>query len=223
MRFINDNQIDLTGRKISFIPNSSGGYNVKVSSGSMSSADGNSLGPVPIRSRKVNFTSGFSFAFYGIPYTSLYVDGCGSLGFKKAGFPSGDVVSALGGAPAIIPFEASCAQEVKTLQTPDRLTVTWKTPSGYRIDTQVNLLKNGTIEFLYGERKYSDLSLDYGLTGISPGKTDISNLELVNFSNVSTLRGTAKTAFFEEFRPILLMDRSAAIGQWQEFSDSFVF
>jgi hypothetical protein len=52
--FFPRNPFDLTGRKISFIPNGSGGYDVKVSSGTISGDEGVSLGPVPIRSKKVS-------------------------------------------------------------------------------------------------------------------------------------------------------------------------
>jgi hypothetical protein len=122
--FFPRNPFDLTGRKISFIPNGSGGYDVKVSSGTISGDEGVSLGPVPIRSKKVAFKSGFSFPFYGVNYSSVFVDGCGSLGFQKAGFPSGDPLAALGGPPVIVPLEASCAEQVNALQTPDKFAIT---------------------------------------------------------------------------------------------------
>jgi hypothetical protein len=209
--FFPRNPFDLTGRKISFIPNGTGGYDVKVSSGSISTTQGRSI-PVSSNSKRINFTSGFSFPYYGVTYTSLLVNGCGNVSFGAKGVSCNSVIGYLVGPPIIVPFEGSFPDEVQILQTPTKFAVSWTTSSPdspARPNSQVNLLKNGTIELLY-EGDYKD----GGRTGISPGNITTSDLKLVNFSSGSTLHGGPKTAFFEEFRPEPQVDLIAVL---QEF------
>lgn len=165
--FFPRNPFDLIGRKISFIPNGTGGYDVKVSSGNISDTQGQNI-PVSSNSKRINFNSGFSFPFYGVTYTSLLVNGCGNVTFGQRGSSCNSVYGYLVGPPIIVPFEGSYPQEVRILQTPTKFSVTWKTATSpdfpARPNSQVNLLKNGTIEFLYGG-DYTDGGANRNLTG----------------------------------------------------------
>lgn len=211
--FFPRNPFDLIGRKISFIPNRNGGYDVKVSAGSLSASRGNNI-PVTSESKRIIFTSGFSFTYFGVTYTSLLVNGCGNVTFGQKGTSCNSLFGYLTGPPVILPFEGSYPDEVQIQQSATKFTITWRTvspDSPVRPNSQLNLLKNGTIEFLYGGNPAND-----GRTGISPGNATSSDLQLVNFSAGSTHHGKAKTAFFEEFRSETQVDLIAVLHEFHE-------
>src|SRR5262249_33158662 len=150
---ISPNRFDLAGKKISYTVNPAGGYNLKVSAGSVSANQGNPIVEGDDTSKAVPFSSGFSFPYYGKTYLTVFINSDGNLTFTKPDHASIDrsISRAVSGPPRICPFFADLnpgvSGHVNVLQTATKFTVTWNAVPDFDqtgFDTfQVNLFKNG--------------------------------------------------------------------------------
>ena len=175
------NPVDLSGRIIRFDPASPSGYNVSVKSGGIDSDMGSALSINDDDTRKVPFNAGFTFPFFGVTYSDLYVNSNGNLTFGRgdsqggidAGIFGQDLSDFLKGAPRIAALFAdlnpvsSGGVYVKTLA--DRTVVTWSRVYLYgsnAVNTlQIALYAGGAVELAYGE-----IGGPYqAVVGISPG------------------------------------------------------
>jgi hypothetical protein len=218
---IQPNPFDLAGRKITFSPNPAGGYDVSVSAGAVTGAAGTQLLLRDDDGRRVGFTSGFLFPFYGKKYKAVFVNTDGNLTFKRRDIASTsrDIFRILAGPPRIAPFfhdlNPETAGTIRTIQTPTRFSVVWDQvsewmDSGSNSNTfQVNLYKTGRIEFIYGHT----VDTRAPIVGVSQGKTTFSNLLMVNFSSGTSLKGITRT-LLERFATSQEVDYSAVINEF---------
>ncbi|MCI0414402.1 hypothetical protein L0222_16625 [bacterium] len=220
---ITPNVFDMKGKKITFTRNPQGGFDVKVGAGSISGNQGTAIVLTDDDSEKVNFTNGFNFQFYGTTYNSVFLNTDGNLTFKQSDFASTarDIFRVITGPPRIAPFFQDLNPQVKgqvlVLQSSTKFTVTWNEVSefldaGSNSNTfQLNLFKNGNIEFIYA----SKIDTRAAIVGICPGNTSFSNVKLVNYSSISTLAGV-KTAVLERFAARQEVDFTALINEFYQ-------
>lgn len=215
------NPFDLIGKKIQFQRTSAGDYTVKAGGGTVSATQGSPLALQDDDTKQVNFTSGFSFPLYGKTYTSVFINSDGNLTFTSGDNASTqrDVLRVLSGPPRLAGFFQDLNPQVRgkvnVLQTATRFTVTWNDVTQYlnagtNSNTfQINLYKNGNIDFVYG----SKVDTKEAVIGLSPGNTTVSNLRLVNYSSVTSLTGV-KGAVLENFIRFLTIDFTALINEF---------
>lgn len=217
------NLFDLPGKKITFSRNPVGGYNVKVTGGVVAATQGNPITLSDDDFRRIGFTRGFNFPFYSATYTAVFLNSDGNLTFRngdRASTPR-DVLRVVGGSPRIAPFfedlNPTLKGTIRVLQTPTKFSVTWNDISqfldfGTNSNTfQVNLFKNGNIEFIYGSR----MDTKSAVVGISQGNSTVSNLRLVNYSGVRSLTGV-RTVILERFATSPNIDYTALVNEFHQ-------
>lgn len=218
---IQPNPFDLKGKKITFKKNPAGGFDIKVTAGSVSGTQGSAVALDDDASALVNFTSGFSFSYFGTTYNSVFINSDGNLTFKSADNASTarDAFRILSGPPRIaalfLDLDPSAGGNVNVLQSGTKVTITWNgVPEFGKVNSntfQVNLFKNGNIEIIFSDT----VAAKEGITGISPGNTSSSNLRFVNYSSVTNLTGI-KTAVLERFASSSDIDYTALVNEFHE-------
>ncbi len=220
---ITPNLFDLKGKKVTFTRNAQGTFDIKVGSGSVSGNQGSVITLTDDDSEQVAFTNGFNFKFYGATYTSVFINTDGNLTFKQPDSASTarDVFRVLTGPPRLAAFfqdlNPQARGQVRVLQSASKFTVTWNDVSEFlNIGTnsntfQINLFKNGNIEFIYASRIESKAAV----VGVCPGNTTFSNLKFVNYSNITTLPNV-KSAVLERFAERQEVDFAALINEFYQ-------
>jgi hypothetical protein len=204
----------LTGKKVTFARNAGGGYSVKTGGGSLSSSQGNPVSLTDDDTTQINFSSGFSFSFYGKAYNSVFLNSDGNLTFTKGdtAITERDPFRALSGPPRIAPFfqdlNPAAKGTVHVFQSGERLTITWNGVSQFFSGTQTNsntfqvtLFKNGNVEFIYS----SEMETKEAVVGIFPGPGSITGATFVNFSSPKGLTNI-NAAILERFATIASID-----------------
>lgn len=143
-------------------------------------------------SQLVNFTMGFTFPFYGIVYTSVFVNANGNLTFEQLSnnaLPS--FQEFIDGPPRISPFwidlDTTCLPSTNGVfvkQLPDRLIVTYlrdayfPCPNHPQINTfQVVLFNTGLIRFAYSTLDNNlPLGSSFPLVGVASGSGGPSSI-----------------------------------------------
>lgn len=188
------NPLDLTNATIRFEPAIPAGYSVSARPTLLDTDMGNLLSLGDDETRQVAFTSGFTFRFFGVAYTELYVNSNGNLTFgrgdARGGVDTGiygqELSDFLYGPPRIAALfndlnPASGGGIFVKVQS-DRLVVTWNRVflfAGSTINTfQIILFANGAIELAYSD----SVSARQGVVGISPGGSG-APLSVVDFSH----------------------------------------
>lgn len=220
---ITPNVFDLKGKKITYTRNAQGAFDIKVGPGSVSTNQGNAIALTDDDSEQIGFTNGFNFKFYGATYNSVFINTDGNLTFKQPdNAPTDrDVFRMLTGPPRIAPFfqdlNPQLSGQVRVLQSSTKFTVTWNEVSefldfGANSNTfQVNLFKNGNIEFIFASR----MDTRSGIVGICPGNTTFANLKFVNYSNITTLLNV-KSGVLERFAERQEVDFTALINEFYQ-------
>jgi hypothetical protein len=217
---IQRNLFDLTNKKIIFTRNSPADFNIRITGGAVAATQGNIITLGDDNSRRIGFTSGFSFPFYGSHYTAVFVNSDGNLTFRTGDRASTarDVLRVVTGPPRIAPFfhdmNSSARGTIRVLQTATKFAVTWNDVTEFRDfgtnsnTFQINLFKNGNIEFIYG----SKVDTKDPVVGISPGNSTVANLRLVNYSsvNLTAIRG----AVIERFATSQDVDYTAVVNEF---------
>jgi hypothetical protein len=221
------NEFDLYAKKVSFIPVPSGGYTVQVSPGEVSDQRGTQP-----KQEKLDFGSGFRFPFYGKKYSSVYIRKCGDLAFEPTSGSCGDLVSAYSDAPRIIatnyPGSFCSPTNIYIQRASDHFTVTYDFTydcdyySPRQFGTfQINLFRNGTIEFLSKGSIYTGGS---SLTGISPGGLELKDVRMTDYSNTPSTQIDSHTAVFERFADVANIDFEALLQQFHnQYKDDYDF
>lgn len=214
------NPFDMSGKKVALQRTAAGDFTMKVTPGTVSATQGTPIALGDDASKQVAFNSGFSFPFFGTTYTSVFVNSDGNLTFKSGDNASTprDTFRFLIGPPRLAPFfqdmNPSVRGKINVLQSASKFTVTWNDVteylnSGSNSNTfQINLFKNGNVEFIYGS-----LASTEAIVGISPGNASVASLKIVNYSTVSTLTGI-KGPLMERFVKLLTMDIVAIINEF---------
>jgi len=220
---ITPNVFDLKGKKITYTLNPQGAFDIKVGPGSISGNQGNAITLSDDDSEQISFSNGFNFKFYGATYNSVFINSDGNLTFKQPDNASTarDIFRVITGPPRVAPFfqdlNPAGHGQVRVLQSSTKFTVTWNEVSeflniGSNSNTfQINLFKNGNIEFIFATR----MDTRAGIVGVCPGNTTFANLKFVNYSNISTLPNV-KSAVLERFAERQEVDFTSLINEFYQ-------
>jgi hypothetical protein len=172
------NPYDLRGIDVTFARNGSGGYDLRRSDRQFQSAVGEKIPLGDDDSARVALP--FSFPFYAARYAELFVNSDGNVTFGVEEHASSDrnVARFLTGPPRIAPIfddlDPSTAGGVYRRTDGDALLITWcDVPefdsSTRRMNVQLRLAADGTIDFVYG----TVLDPSAAVVGVSPGETGV--------------------------------------------------
>jgi hypothetical protein len=172
------NAFDLRNVTISFARNGSGGYDARRSDRAFQSSVGEKIALQDDDSARLAMP--FAFPFYGGRYAETFLNSDGNLTFVEEDHASTDrnVARFLTGPPRIAPLfddlDPSSAGGVFRRTDGDALLVTWcDVPEfdrpGSRVNVQLRLAADGTIDFVYG----ATVSPTSAVVGVSPGETGI--------------------------------------------------
>ena len=177
------NSFDLRGAAVRFTPNGAGGYDAQRIEAGFRPTLGQQVTLTDDDSSPA--TIAFNFPFYGQAQTAAFVNSDGNVTFGEGDVASTErnVARLLTGAPRVAPFLAdldpSTGGRVFVNAAADQYSVTWCSVRGFdsqlTITTQMTLLPDGTIEFVYA----GGASLSDAVVGVSPGRTgDFTPLDL---------------------------------------------
>ena len=186
---------DLRGKSFEFQPTGTATYRAAATSKAFEATGGTSIVLTDDDSKLVNL--GFSFTFYGLSYTSLYVNSDGNLTFVSLDKESNDrdLARFSSGPPRIGPFFNDLDPTggvVSFRNDSDGTIFIWdKVPEFERANTNsfsVKLFKNGNIEFVYDAK----VDAEFAVVGISPG-ANLGGIRAVKFSSDLPLEGLTGT------------------------------
>jgi hypothetical protein len=170
------NAFDLRNAGVRFTRNGSGGYDARRIDAAFRAALGQQLTLADDDTTAVPVA--FAFPYFGTTQTQAFVNSDGNVTFGEGDLASTerDVARFLTGPPRVSPFLAdldpSSAGRIFVNAAANVYTVTWCVVRGFdstrTITTQMSLLPDGTIEFVYGG---DTPSLGDAVIGVSPGRT----------------------------------------------------
>jgi hypothetical protein len=209
------NSFDLRGVGVRFTRNGSGGYDARRIDGAFRGTLGRQLTLTDDDSASAPVA--FSFPFYGGSQTQAFVNSDGNVTFGQGDADSTErnVARLLTGPPRVALFLAdldpSAGGRVFVNAAADRYTVTWCGVRGFdsqrAITTQMTLLPDGAIEFVYGTEA---TSLSDAVIGVSPGRT--GDFTPVNLSDPGPNGGDA--AVGERFAARAQLDNVAVVQKF---------
>jgi hypothetical protein len=172
------NPYDLRGIDVTFARNGSGGYDLRRSDRQFQSAVGDRIPIGDDESARVALP--FTFPFYAGRYADLFVNSDGNVTFGVEEHASSDrnVARFLTGPPRVAPIfddlDPSTGGGVYRRVDGDALLITWcDVPefdaSTRRVNVQLRLAADGTIDFVYGTM----LTPSAAVVGVSPGESGI--------------------------------------------------
>ena len=186
------NSYDLRGAGIRFTRNGAGGYDARRIDGTFRGTLGRQLSLADDDTESAPVA--FNFPFYGNGQTQAFVNSDGNVTFGAGDIASTerDVARLMTGPPRVAPFftdlDPSAGGRIYVNAAADRYTVTWCTVRGFdsqrTITTQMTLLPDGTIEFIYGNEA---VNLSEAVVGVSPGRT--GDFTPVNLSDAGPTGG----------------------------------
>lgn len=209
------NAFDLRNAGVRFTRNGSGGYDARRIDPSFRQTLGRqlTLGDDAAASAPLSFT----FNFYGTARNDAFVNSDGNITFGEEDVASTErnVARFLTGPPRVSPFLAdldpSTAGRVFVNATSDIYSVTWCNVRGFEstrtITTQLSLLPDGSIEFVYGN---NSPVLGDAVVGVSPGRT--GDFTPVNLSETNPVGGPA--AVGERFAASAQLDTVALVRKF---------
>jgi hypothetical protein len=172
------NAFDLRNLAVTFARNGSGGYDARRSDRAFQSSVGERVTLQDDDSARLPLP--FAFPFYAGRYTETFINSDGNLTFVAEEHASTDrnVARFLTGPPRIAllfdDLDPSAAGGVFRRTDGDALLVTWCDVPEFdrptnRVNVQLRLAADGTIDFVYGET----VSPTGAVVGVSPGETGI--------------------------------------------------
>ncbi len=209
------NTFDLRNSGVRFTRNGSGGYDARridpvfrQTLGKQLTLGDDAATPAPLA---------FTFNFYGTSRTDAFVNSDGNVTFgeEDAASTERNVARFLTGPPRVSPFLAdldpSTAGRIYVNAGSDVYSVTWCSVRGFdstrTITTQLSLLPDGTIEFIYGT---NTPILGDAVVGVSPGRT--GDFTPVNLSEPGPSGGPA--AVGERFAGSAQLDTVALLQKF---------
>jgi hypothetical protein len=209
------NSYDLRGAGVRFTRNGSGGYDARRINGAFRGTLGRQLTLTDDDSTAASLT--FNFPFYDTSRSDAFINSDGNVTFGQGDADSTErnVARLLTGAPRVAPFLAdldpTAGGRIFVNAAADQYTVTWCTVRGFdsqrTITTQMTLLPDGTIEFIYGNET---VSLSDAVIGVSPGRT--GEFTPVNLSDQGPNGGSA--AVGERFAGRAQLDNVAVLQKF---------
>jgi hypothetical protein len=170
------NAFDLRNAGVRFTRNGGGGYDARRIDAAFRATLGQQLTLADDDTAAAPVA--FAFPYFGTTETQAFVNSDGNVTFGEGDLASTerDVARFLTGPPRVSPFLAdldpSTAGRIYVNAAADVYTVTWCVVRGFdstrTITTQMSLLPDGTIEFVYGG---DTPSLGDAVIGVSPGRT----------------------------------------------------
>lgn len=219
------NAFDLKAAGLTFVRNTSGGYDARSGDATFKPTLGQrlSLGD----DQSASFTIPFSATFFGAAYTSAFVNSDGNVTFQAADAASTErsVTRFLTGPPRVSLYFAdldpSAGGGIFVHTQADFFTVTWCNVPGFddsrKLTAQLVVQRDGQVDF-----KYADTTtLVDAVVGLSPGATNVFAPVDLARSSSGTLAGGAG-AVGERFAEAPDIDL-AALGQkfYQTHGDLF--
>ena len=209
------NTFDLRNSGVRFSPNGSGGYDARRIDPNFRQTLGKQL--TLGDDAAVSAPVGFNFNFYGTGRNDAFVNSDGNITFGEEDVASTErnVARFLTGPPRVSPFLAdldpSTAGRIFVNATAAVYSVTWCSVRGFdstrTITTQLSLLPDGSIEFIYGN---NTPILGDAVVGVSPGRT--GDFTPVNLSENGPSGGTA--AVGERFAASAQLDTVALLRKF---------
>lgn len=199
------NPFNLAGRSFRFEPAGSTAYKISATSAILDTSRTTSIvGLTDDDSREIS--TGFTFEYYGVSYSSVLVNSDGNLTFLQgdSAHTDRDLWRFTSGPPRIGPFFMDLNPEqggrILFRRDADGLLFVWDSVPQYSSGApskfnsfSVKLFKDGNIEFSYGQRMDSNDAV----VGISPGGSQggISAVKLLNDPPTAALEGTLVEVF----------------------------
>ncbi|MBA3641175.1 MAG: hypothetical protein H0W53_18285 [Acidobacteria bacterium] len=211
------NTFDLRNAGVRFTRNGSGGYDARKIDPTFRQTLGRQLTLGDDASASAPLSVNFNF--YGTPRADAFVNSDGNITFGEEDVASTErnVARFLTGPPRVSPFLAdldpSTAGRIFVNATSDIYSVTWCTVRGFEstrtITTQLSLLPDGSIEFIYGN---NSPILGDAVVGVSPGRT--GDFTPVNLSEPGPTGGSA--AVGERFAASPQLDTVALLRKFYQ-------
>jgi hypothetical protein len=221
------NSFDLRNVAVTFARNGSGGYDARRSDRAFQSQVGERIALQDDDSARLALA--FAFPFYGGRYADAFVNSDGNVTFGVEEHASTDrnVARFLTGPPRIAALfddlDPSSAGGVFRRTDGDALLVTWcdvpefDSPAN-RVNVQVRLAADGTIDFIYG----GTLSPTSAVVGVSPGETGIFTPVDVSAVGAAGTLGGGSGAVGERFSSRQELDFVALLQKfYQSHTDDF--
>ncbi|MEK7560417.1 MAG: Ig-like domain-containing protein [Patescibacteria group bacterium] len=153
--------------------------------------------------KDIIFTSGFTFPFYGLTRTHIFVNSNGRLTFNAGDTGYVESTAELNEQPQIallfVDLSPDATGTMRYTQFPDKFVIDWNGIPEYPGDAtsgsntfSATLYNNGRIELVY-----SGITAKNGIVGIAPGGSP--TLTPVNFSATPTFSTTGVVPIFEQF------------------------
>jgi hypothetical protein len=193
------NLFDLPGRAFLFEPSGDGAYRVSAVQTQFSGGGT----PVVLKDDDSSLQNlGFTFSFYGKPYTAVQLNSDGNLTFVQADTSSDarDIGRFSSGPPRIGPLftdlDPSAGGTVSVRQDSDGIAFVWTQVPNFGIPSRnsfsAKLYRSGNIEFVFGGVNSTD-----EVTGISPGAgyDTFSAVDYTGDTPTGSLRGTIAEIF----------------------------
>ena len=207
------NLFDLDGLTLLFTPNDSGGYDVDTTTFTFYTALDINLNAGDDTNHPVNFTSGFSFSYFGTSWDSVYVRSNGNVTFGslEGTSPAWNPADLFLEIPIIAAYfgdlDPAVAGGVFVKQDIDKFIITWNNlPEFGRSNSntiQLVLFDDSTFQFSYNGMEIATPVHGESLVGINSGAAD-PTLKAVSFSNYPIDGGSADL-LFEFFRPASIL------------------
>jgi hypothetical protein len=189
------NAFDLRSTAWLFSRNGSGGYDIRRSDRAFQSSVGDKVALGDDASTRVALP--FTFPFYAGRYTEAFLNSDGNVTFVSEDHASTDrnIARFLTGPPRIAPIfddldPSAAGSGVYRRTDGDALIVTWCSvpefdSSSNRVNVQLRLGSDGSIEFIYG----ATVDPTSAVVGVSPGETGIFSPVNVSAASASTIAG----------------------------------
>jgi hypothetical protein len=182
------NYFDLKGKAVRLTPVAAAGSNrLSIRQADLNPDYGSKLTLNDDDSREFVFAGTFRFPYFGVLYSSVFVNSDGNVTFIQgdSDLTARDLSHLNSGPPRIAPFlvdlDPTVGQgAVFVNQLSDRVMITWNTVrewNSFRENTfQLSLFPDGSFEYVFGQ-----ISASKGITGFSAG-SDLQSLDIIDIS-----------------------------------------
>ncbi|MGH7491927.1 MAG: FlgD immunoglobulin-like domain containing protein [bacterium] len=208
------NVFDLDGRRLHFVPNNSGGYDITSLPPAFDTNFGTNLNAGDDTNHRIAFTTGFSFPFFGTGWDHVWVRSNANVTFGSTGNPDfydpNDFFLELPMIAALF-ADLNPAQSGRVLyrQAADRFVVTWDRLPEFDTSNsntvQLTLFVDGSFDIAYNSvairLAINNLPIVAGFNSGQPG----AEAAQVNLSNLP-ITGSNASVVFEVFQEVVARD-----------------
>ncbi len=205
------NAFDLNGRMLHFTPNGNGSYDVSSQTFAFDNTVGTILNAGDDTNHNLNFTSGFTFSFFGQTWSDIWIRSNANVTFGGIGNPDFyDASDFFLEVPLIAALFADLnpltGGRIHYRQAADRFVITWENLPEFDTNNsntvQLTLFANGVFDIAYSSVGIGiPINGQPLLIGFTKGDTD-AEYQAVNYSNLP-ITGSSAGAIFEAFQQIV--------------------